>query len=180
MVRRSSMVYELLKSETRDDGFTPKEIIDRVSQTYDITAGKALRKQVAVALRRGIDFGIIARKNNKYKFDVSSLPAVTQWVPRKAIRAANYTVGKGNNASKKKRAGRKMRQRVSGQTPSKSNKSGVKQQKRARSWNRKPVGPLPPRPKVPKPPNWSPKRRNLSEEPIPKVVKHSSSNEISS
>lgn len=64
------MVYELLKSERRDDGFTPKEIIDRVSQTYDITAGKALRKQVAVALRRGIDFGIIARKNNKYRFKV--------------------------------------------------------------------------------------------------------------
>ena len=70
MVRRSSLVYELLKSEKRDDGFTPKEILDRVSQTYEITPGKGLRKQVAVALRRGVDFGIVARKNNKYRWEI--------------------------------------------------------------------------------------------------------------
>lgn len=67
MVRKSILVYDLLRSEQPEDGFTEKEIVELISNKHDIMAGKSLRKQVTVALRRGLDFGIIAKKNNKFK-----------------------------------------------------------------------------------------------------------------
>lgn len=67
MVRRSTLVYELLRCAAPNDEFTPKEILDQVSQVHNITPGKALKKQINVALRRGVDFGIIAKENNKYR-----------------------------------------------------------------------------------------------------------------
>lgn len=68
MVRKSILVYDLLRSEQPSDGFTEKEIVEQISAKHDILAGKALRKQVAVALRRGVDFGIIAKKNNRFRW----------------------------------------------------------------------------------------------------------------
>lgn len=68
MVRRSTLVYDLLRSERREDGFSPKEIIERVSQDHNIVPGKGLKKQIFVALRRGMDFGILKRENNKYRY----------------------------------------------------------------------------------------------------------------
>lgn len=68
MVRKSILVYDLLRTEQPEEGFTEKEIVEQISNKHDIMPGKALRKQVAVALRRGVDFGIIAKKNNKFRF----------------------------------------------------------------------------------------------------------------
>lgn len=67
MVRKSILVYDLLRTEQPEEGFTEKEIVEQISNKHDIMPGKALRKQVAVALRRGVDFGIIAKKNNKFR-----------------------------------------------------------------------------------------------------------------
>lgn len=69
MVRRSTLVYDLLKFVGQQtDGFSSKEILKRVSQAHNITPGKGLKKQINVALRRGIDFGILTRQRNKYRY----------------------------------------------------------------------------------------------------------------
>lgn len=67
MVRKSVLVYDLLRTEQSQEGFSEKEIVEQICNKHDIVAGKGLRRQVAVALRRGIDFGILAKKNNKYR-----------------------------------------------------------------------------------------------------------------
>ncbi|XP_076683486.1 uncharacterized protein LOC143376731 [Andrena cerasifolii] len=67
MVRKSVLVYDLLRTKQSQEGFSEKEIIEQICDKHDIVAGKALRSQVAVALRRGIDFGILTKKNNKYR-----------------------------------------------------------------------------------------------------------------
>ena len=72
MVRKSILVYDLLRTEQPEEGFTEKEIVEQISNKHDIMPGKSLRKQVAVALRRGVDFGIIAKKNNKFRFKSQS------------------------------------------------------------------------------------------------------------
>lgn len=41
--------------------------VSLISDKHDIAAGKGLRRQVAVALRRGLDFGIIAKKKNRFR-----------------------------------------------------------------------------------------------------------------
>lgn len=68
MVRRSVLVYDLLRTEQPPDGFSEKEILTHLSDKYDITASKTLRRDVAVALRRGLDFGILAKKRNKFRY----------------------------------------------------------------------------------------------------------------
>jgi len=67
MVRRSALVYDLLRTEQPPDGFSKKEILTHISDKYDIAVGKTLRRDVAVALRRGLDFGILAKKRNKFR-----------------------------------------------------------------------------------------------------------------
>lgn len=67
MVRRSVLVYDLLRTEQPADGFSQKEIVMHISGKYDIAASKTLQKDVAVALRRGLDFGILAKKGNKFR-----------------------------------------------------------------------------------------------------------------
>lgn len=67
MVRKSVLVYDLLRTQQPQDGFSEKEIVEQISNTHNIVAGKGLRRQVAVALRRGVDFGILAKKNNKFR-----------------------------------------------------------------------------------------------------------------
>ncbi|KOC61235.1 hypothetical protein WH47_06721 [Habropoda laboriosa] len=67
MVRKSILVYDLLRTEQPEEGFTEKEIVQQISNKLDISAGKGLRKQVTVALRRGLDFGILTRSNNKFR-----------------------------------------------------------------------------------------------------------------
>lgn len=67
MVRRSVLVYDLLRTEQPLDGFSQKEILTHISSKYDIAAGKTLQRDVALALRRGLDFGILAKKRNKFR-----------------------------------------------------------------------------------------------------------------
>lgn len=67
MVRRAALVYDLLRTEQPPDGFSKKEILTHISDKYDIAVGKTLRRDVAVALRRGLDFGILAKKRNKFR-----------------------------------------------------------------------------------------------------------------
>ncbi|KYM79816.1 hypothetical protein ALC53_09738 [Atta colombica] len=133
MVRRSVLVYDLLRTEQPPDGFSKKEILTHISNKYDIAIGKVLRRDITVALRRGLDFA---------------------------------TTRKNTNTKKKKRNNKKKttdkskitkRQRQQRQSPN-----------RGRSRDRKQSNPIP-QPKLPRPPSWSPKRRFLNEEPIPKV-----------
>lgn len=67
MVRRSVLVYDLLRNEQPPDGFSQKEILTHISSKYDIAAGKTLQRDVALALRCGLDFGILAKKRNKFR-----------------------------------------------------------------------------------------------------------------
>ncbi|KYN28851.1 hypothetical protein ALC57_01814, partial [Trachymyrmex cornetzi] len=77
------------------------------------------------------------------------------------------TTRKNMNTKKKKRNSKKK-------TTGKSNVTKERRQQRRRSSNRgrsrdrKQSNPVP-QPKLPRPPSWSPKRRLLIEEPIPKV-----------
>lgn len=71
MVKKSTLVYDLLRNDRRNGGFSPNEIVERVSQDHNILPGKALKKQISVALRRGIDFGILKRENNRYRYEIS-------------------------------------------------------------------------------------------------------------
>ncbi|EZA58613.1 hypothetical protein X777_14781 [Ooceraea biroi] len=144
MVRRSALVYDFLRTEQLPDGFSQKEIVTHISSKYDIVAGKTLQKDVAVALRRGLDFGILAKKGNKFR--------------------RNTETKKRKRNSKKKATGNK----------STAAKGQRRQRRRSptRDRARKQSSSVP-RPKLPRPPSWSPKRRYLAEEPIPKV-KHDS------
>lgn len=67
MVRRSILVYDLLSTEQPPDGFTKKEILTHISNKYDIASSKTLQRDIALALRRGIDYGILAKKRNKFR-----------------------------------------------------------------------------------------------------------------
>ncbi|XP_032682015.1 uncharacterized protein LOC116849203 [Odontomachus brunneus] len=160
MVRRSVLVYDLLRTEQPSDGFSQKEILTHISSKYDIAASKTLQRDVALALRCGLDFGILAKKRNKFRFDpelhqtASSRRNITRRSTRtkKRTRSSGKKVSGGSTATK----GRRQRRRRPS-TRGKARKQSVSV----------------PRPKLPKPPSWSPKRRYLSEEPIPKVIKHS-------
>ncbi|XP_034184256.1 uncharacterized protein LOC117606201 [Osmia lignaria lignaria] len=149
MVRKSFLVYELLRTEQPQDGFSEKEIVEQISNKHDIMAGKGLRRQVAVALRRGLDFGILAKKNNKFRFDPDNAKT-TIMKRRTTLRKSRSKKKKKNNkrAAKTKRSNTKS-----------GKKSGTKQ-----NQNRS----VPP-PRLPK--TWVPNRRNLADEPLSKVKK---------
>ncbi|KYQ60697.1 hypothetical protein ALC60_00322 [Trachymyrmex zeteki] len=159
MVRRSALVYDLLRIEQPPDGFSKKEILTHISDKYDIAIGKALRRDITVALRRGLDFGILAKKRNKFRFNpdfyqtTNSRHNILSETTRK-----NTSTKKRKRSSKKKATGR-------------SNVTKGRRQQRRRSSNRESRDRKQsnPRPKLPKSPSWSPKRRLLIEEPIPKV-----------
>ncbi|KAK0096099.1 hypothetical protein PV326_006457 [Microctonus aethiopoides] len=160
MVRSSTLVYDLLKFVGQQtDGFSSKEILKRVSQAHNITPGKGLKKQINVALRRGIDFGILTRQRNKYRFD-SAFPVIS---------VENNEKGKKKKPKKKKAKSSKTKRRKT-KTNSKS--------RGRRITIRKPSQEPPPRPRVMPPPNWAPKKRNLREEPIPKFIRHSDCQKI--
>ncbi|XP_018375246.1 PREDICTED: uncharacterized protein LOC108769010 [Trachymyrmex cornetzi] len=162
MVRRSALVYDLLRTEQPPDGFSKKEILTHISDKYDIAVGKALRRDITVALRRGLDFGILAKKRNKFRFNPDFYQTTNS---RRNLLSA--TTRKNMNTKKKKRNSKKK-------TTGKSNVTKERRQQRRRSSNRgrsrdrKQSNPVP-QPKLPRPPSWSPKRRLLIEEPIPKV-----------
>lgn len=73
MVRRSVLVYDLLRTEQPPDGFSQKEILTHISEKHDIAAGKTLQRDIAVALRRGLDFGILVKRRNKFRFHAKAL-----------------------------------------------------------------------------------------------------------
>ncbi|KYM95486.1 PREDICTED: uncharacterized protein LOC108780217 [Cyphomyrmex costatus] len=166
MVRRSALVYDLLRIEQPPDGFSKKEILTHISDKYDIAVGKALRRDVTVALRRGLDFGILAKKRNKFRFNPDFYQTTNS---RRNI--LSETARKNTSTKKRKRSGKKK-------ATGRSNVTKGRQQQRRRSSNRgkskdrKQSNSVPrskSRSKLPRPPSWSPKRRLLIEEPIPKV-----------
>jgi len=67
MVRRSVLVYDFLRTEQPADGFSQKEIAMHLSGQYDIAPGKTLHRDIAIALRRGLDFGILSKKGKKFR-----------------------------------------------------------------------------------------------------------------
>ncbi|EGI68152.1 hypothetical protein G5I_03248 [Acromyrmex echinatior] len=134
MVRRSALVYDLLRTEQPTDGFSKNEILTHISDKYGITVGKALRRDITVALRRGLDFATTRKNTNTKKRKKNS--------KKKATSRSNITKGR-----------RQQRRR--------SPNSG-------RDRGRKQSNPVP-EPKLPRPPSWSPKRRFLIEEPIPRA-----------
>lgn len=69
MVHRSILVYDLLRNEQSIlDGFSKTEILTRIRDKYDIAVSKTLRRDVALALRRGLDFGILTKKRHKFRY----------------------------------------------------------------------------------------------------------------
>nr|XP_031841314.1 uncharacterized protein LOC116430832 [Nomia melanderi] len=146
MVRKSILVYDLLRTEQPQQGFSEKEIVEQISNRHNITAGKGLRRQVSVALRRGLDFGILAKKKNRFRFDPDSA------MMNNARRQVSSRISKPKQ--------KKRKERRSTTTKRRSNSSRNKDRKQSRTV------PQPPLPK-----SWAPGRRNLAEEPIPKVKK---------
>ncbi|XP_020291777.1 uncharacterized protein LOC109858689 [Pseudomyrmex gracilis] len=160
MVRRSILVYDLLCTEQPPDGFTEKEILTHISNKYDIAAGKTLQRDIALALRRGIDYGILAKKRNKFRFDPNFHQTASSSL---------------NNARRNTRTKKKTRRSGKKKTTSRSTAAKRRRQRRrspTRSSRSRKQSSSVPRPTLPRPPSWSPKRRNLTEEPIPKM-KHS-------
>nr|XP_033333705.1 uncharacterized protein LOC117224710 [Megalopta genalis] len=147
MVRKSILVYDLLRTEQPPQGFSEREIIEQISGRHDITVGKGLRRQVAVALRRGLDFGILAKKNNRFRFDPDNAN----------VTSAKRKVTTRKSRSKKKKNGKKKR------TTKTSRRSSS-----VRNKNRK-QGKSVPQPMLPK--SWLPNRRNIMHEPLPRVKK---------
>lgn len=76
------------------------------------------------------------------------------------------TTRKNTNTKKKKRNSKKKTTDKSKIT--KRQRQQRRSPNRGRSTDRKQSNPIP-QPKLPRPPSWSPKRRFLNEEPIPKV-----------
>ncbi|XP_076288030.1 uncharacterized protein LOC143212781 [Lasioglossum baleicum] len=143
MVRKSILVYDLLRTEQPLNGFSEREIVEQISNRHDIAVGKGFRRQVAVALRRGLDFGILTKKNNKFRFD-----------PENAM-----VKNEGRRIARKPKPKRKTE---------KKKKTGKSKQRNARTKTRKQSRQTS-RPAMPK--YWTPARRNLAEEPMPKVKK---------
>ncbi|CAD1475803.1 unnamed protein product [Heterotrigona itama] len=146
MARKSILVYDLLKTEQPPEGFTEREIVEQISTRHDIMAGKTLRKQVSVALRRGVDFGIIAKKNNKFRFDPDSAKVSTT----------------RRKTSSRKNARGKSKSRIIKRTTKTQQRSSTKNKNRNQ---KRPV----PQPNLPK--SWTPSKRNLTDEPLSKVKK---------
>ncbi|XP_066590191.1 uncharacterized protein [Prorops nasuta] len=142
MTRKSILVYDLLRKENPRD-FSRKEILQLISSKYDITPGKGLLRQISTALRRGLDYGIVMRSKNRYRFDTGTLS-----VPLASSK--NNKKNKRENIRVKKKSVKKPARK----------KNTVKKSDPTR------------RPILPNPPNWSPAKRYLPEEPIPKVIKH--------
>ncbi|XP_011306617.1 uncharacterized protein [Fopius arisanus] len=151
MTKKSILVYDLLRSERPDDGFTPKEILHRVSQTHGFTPGKGLRRQINAALKRGIDFGILSKQRNRYKYDLNVTP-----VP---IPQAYFPPEK---RGKKKRVTKPRTQ---------MNRKSTRRTEHSQGPVKRPKD-IRPNPTVPPLPNWTPKKRILREEPISKFKKH--------
>ncbi|KYN42757.1 hypothetical protein ALC56_02559 [Trachymyrmex septentrionalis] len=160
MVRRSALVYDLLRTEQPSDGFSKKEILTHISDKYDIVVGKTLRRDVTVALRRGLDFGILAKKRNKFRFNPDFYQTTNS---RRNILSA--TTRKNTNTKKRKRNSKK---KATGRSNITKGQQRRRSPNRGRGRDRKQLNPEP-QPKLPRPPSWSPKRRLLIAEPIPKV-----------
>ncbi|KAI4487549.1 hypothetical protein M0804_005698 [Polistes exclamans] len=151
-VRRSGLVYELLRTDRSINGLSEKEILQRISERHDIFAGKVLRKQISVALRRGIDFGIIKKRFNKYKFEPGFLVNVS-WK---------------NQTSKRKRS--RSKRKKGGQTKKGSAKFRKVSTNRKRQTRKGRV--IVPKPKLPARQPWTQEKRDLRKETIPRLVKH--------
>ena len=48
-------------------GFSLPELVDKISRLRGVEAKKGLRRQVELALRRGVSYGILVRVRNKYR-----------------------------------------------------------------------------------------------------------------
>ncbi|KAL6422694.1 hypothetical protein ACFW04_010734 [Cataglyphis niger] len=160
MVRRSVLVYDLLRTEQPAAGFSQKEIITHISENYNIAAGKTLERDVAVALRCGLDFGILVKKRNKFRFD----PVFHQTTNLR------HNIARRNTRTKKKK--KSSRKRTSSRSSATKGRRRQRRRSSTRGRNRKQSNPVP-RPKLPGSTSWSPKRRYLADEPIPKVIRHS-------
>lgn len=192
MVRKSILVYDLLRTEQPEEGFTEKEIVEQISNKHDIMPGKSLRKQVAVALRRGVDFGIIAKKNNKFRFKSQSnvlfffflslshrsnestiekyMCARIHDFPRGASRfdpdTAKGNISRRTSLRRNTNRGRNKKRSAKRATKARNERKRQGERKNAKSRNQKRTLP---QPKLPK--SWTPNRRNLVDEPVSKVKK---------
>ncbi|XP_023248403.1 uncharacterized protein LOC111644055 [Copidosoma floridanum] len=121
--------------------YSTSHIVREVSRICAVKPTKTFRRQIEVALRRGVTFGILVKSGNKYKFD-----------PESSVSAMKRRWGKKSMAKRQTRVRRQ-------QQPSNNRRSQQNQ------------GTIVPRPTVPPPPNWQVKPRNLLDEPITKVIK---------
>ncbi|KAI4497462.1 hypothetical protein M0802_007473 [Mischocyttarus mexicanus] len=150
MVRRSALVYELLKTERSINGLSKKEILQRISEKHDIFAGKILRKEITVALKRGLDFGIIKKRFNKYKFNPKIIVKVSSKKP---------------TSNRKRSTSKRKIKRTKGRN--KYRKVSNRKKKRARKGKI-----IVPKPKLPALQPWTQEKRDLRKETIPRLVKH--------
>ncbi|XP_063991611.1 uncharacterized protein LOC135170044 [Diachasmimorpha longicaudata] len=152
MIKKSVLVYDLLRSQRNENGFSPHEILQRVSETHGFTPGKGLRRQINAALKRGMNFGILMKERNRYRYDlnITSVPMPQTQLPQ----------GKNKKEKRKKRVVVKPRAQTN-RKPQGRARGPVKRSKDIR-----------PNPTVPPPPNWTPKKRILREEYVSKFTKH--------
>ncbi|KZC13500.1 hypothetical protein WN55_05051 [Dufourea novaeangliae] len=101
MVRKSILVYDLLRTEQPQQGFSEKEIVDQICNRHDIAAGKGVRRQVAVALRRGLDFGILAKKNNRFRREASRKKSRARKKQNETKKKAKQRPGQRRNKNRK-------------------------------------------------------------------------------
>lgn len=68
MVKRAELIYQLLRNETSNVGQSIKDIMNKMSENYGVTAGKGIKRQIRAALKRGVEFGALTRRYNRYRF----------------------------------------------------------------------------------------------------------------
>ncbi|XP_058802218.1 uncharacterized protein LOC131670554 [Phymastichus coffea] len=73
-------------------GYSASELVDRLSRMYSLAPSKAFQREVAVALRRGVDYGILVKSRQRYRYD-----------PEHSLRASLRTAGAPRRGKRGKR-----------------------------------------------------------------------------
>ncbi|XP_023317753.1 uncharacterized protein LOC111694318 [Trichogramma pretiosum] len=141
-----------------DRGFSLTQIIEQLSQMYGIQPSKGFKRQVVAALRRGVDYGILVKAKSRYRYD-----------PELSLLNSLRKRARGRRGPAMTATSRRKRP-----APSKQYSPREPDHERGDSPDEtKPrVQPSVPRPTVPPPPDFQQKPRNLSSEPLTRVIKH--------
>lgn len=130
-----------------------------------------LNEQISLSL--SLSLGVILKR----KFTISRISAITSrsvvYYFDRFDPEFHQTTSSRRNIARKNMRTKKKSKKINGRSTA---TKGRQRQRRRRSSTRgraRKQSVSVPRPKLPRPPSWSPKRRYLGDEPIPKVIKHS-------